>query len=66
MDNPITPPHTLKHFLTQVLLACLLFIFFLIPRLPGLDAFVTPDEPTWEKRSANFYSALLRKDYASN
>lgn len=49
--------------LTQLLLAGLLFLVFLIPRLPGLDLFVTPDEPTWEKRSANFYSALLRQNY---
>ncbi len=65
MDNPTTTLQKFKSFLTQLLLACLLFVVFLIPRLPGLDRFVTPDEPTWEKRSANFYSALLRKDYAS-
>ncbi len=63
MDKPITPPHNLKHTLIQIIFACLLFLLFLIPRLPGLDQFVTPDEPTWEKRSANFYSALLRKNY---
>jgi 4-amino-4-deoxy-L-arabinose transferase-like glycosyltransferase len=63
MDNPIAASQKLKSILVQLFLAGLLFIVFLIPRLPGLDKFVTPDEPTWEKRSANFYSALLRHNY---
>lgn len=65
MDNPITASRKLKSFLAQLLLAAMLFVVFLIPRIPGLDKFVTPDEPTWEKRSANFFTARLQKDYAS-
>ena len=43
----------------SLLLVC---IIILAPRLPGLDRFVTPDEPLWLTRSANFYSALAHGD----
>ena len=33
------------------------------PRLKALDRLVTPDEPLWLHRSANFYSALSRGDW---
>ncbi len=36
-----------------------------LPRGLALDAFVTPDEPRWLTRSANFYQALSTGDYAS-
>jgi hypothetical protein len=35
---------------------------FLLPRLPALDRYVTPDEPKWMMRSANFYHALANFD----
>ena len=35
-----------------------------MPRVQGLDRFVTPDEPTWLYRSANFYRAISRGDFA--
>ena len=39
-------------------LGALLLAFLLIPRLSDLDALVTPDEPLWLTRSANFSQAL--------
>jgi hypothetical protein len=36
-----------------------------LPRGLGLDQFVTPDEPLWLTRSANFYYALANGDLAS-
>jgi len=36
----------------------------LLPRLDSLGSFVTADEPTWGKRSANFYYALVKGNYA--
>src|SRR5262245_42514254 len=35
-----------------------LLALILAPRLNELDALVTPDEPLWIGRSANFYEAL--------
>jgi len=43
-----------------------IFLFLLAPlRFLALGRFVTADEPTWGKRSANFYYALSHGDYAS-
>lgn len=36
-----------------------------LPRGLALDRFVTPDEPKWLTRSANFYLALAQTDFAS-
>jgi len=36
-----------------------------LPRGLALDQFVTPDEPLWLNRSANFYYALAQRDFAS-
>ncbi len=44
--------------LVTALLAIGLLILILVPRLSDLDALVTPDEPLWVVRSANFYQAL--------
>jgi Dolichyl-phosphate-mannose-protein mannosyltransferase len=43
--------------INAVLGICLL-VLVLIPRLADIDALVTPDEPLWVARSANFYQAL--------
>src|SRR3990170_1461363 len=45
----------------------LIFIVLAIwlPRGLALDQFVTPDEPLWLNRSANFYYALGQRDFAS-
>jgi hypothetical protein len=42
-----------------------LLILLLVPRLADLDALVTPDEPLWIARSANFYEALKSGDFAA-
>jgi 4-amino-4-deoxy-L-arabinose transferase-like glycosyltransferase len=48
-------------------LLTLLFLVLVIwlPRGLSLDQFVTPDEPLWLTRSANFYYALTHADLAS-
>lgn len=43
----------------------LILLVILVPRILALDQFVTPDEPSWLSRSANFYYALGQGDYAS-
>jgi hypothetical protein len=48
-------------FLTLLVLILALWL----PRGLGLDQFVTPDEPLWLTRSANFYYALAHGDLAS-
>jgi 4-amino-4-deoxy-L-arabinose transferase-like glycosyltransferase len=50
---------------TEVLIVCCLAAFILIPRLVGLDAFVSVDEPDWLKFGANFYHAVGTGDFAS-
>ncbi len=47
------------------LLALLLVLLILAPRLPRLGQFVTPDERKWLARSANFYYALAHGDFAN-
>ncbi|MBX3071074.1 MAG: glycosyltransferase family 39 protein [Thermomicrobiales bacterium] len=43
----------------------LLAATFLLPRIVELDRMVTPDEPIWLARSANFYEALSSGDLKS-
>ena len=43
----------------------LILAVFLFPRLYELDRMVTPDEPIWLARSANFYEALSSQDWKS-
>ena len=50
--------------LRTLLVLLLLFLAVWLPRVQGLDRFVTPDEPTWLYRSANFYRAISRGDFA--
>jgi hypothetical protein len=48
------------------ILALLILVLALwLPRGLGLDQFVTPDEPLWLTRSANFYDALASGDLVS-
>src|SRR5687767_11036859 len=44
-------------------LAALLLAILLLTGLRDLDALVTPDEPLWVARSANFYQALSSGDF---
>ena len=54
----------MKRRLQTPLVVLLLFLAVWLPRVPALDAFVTPDEPSWLYRSANFYQAISRGDFA--
>jgi 4-amino-4-deoxy-L-arabinose transferase-like glycosyltransferase len=58
---------TRRHQLRQVYLISLgLFLLALAPRLPGLDIFLTADEPkAWFGRSIQFLAALARTDWAA-
>ncbi len=49
----------------DIVLLGVLLVAMLAPRLVALGRFVTADEPTWGKRSANFYYALDNGDWAS-
>jgi hypothetical protein len=51
---------TLKANWRQVLLTIAVLAAIWLPRSRELDRFVTIDEPTWMRRSANFYAALLQ------
>ncbi|HEX3302557.1 MAG TPA: hypothetical protein VHR64_06715, partial [Thermomicrobiales bacterium] len=48
--------------IVSAMLAIVLMAIVLIPRFADLDALVTPDEPIWIARSANFYVALADGD----
>ena len=54
----------MKRRLRTPLLLLLLFLAVWTPRVLALDAFVTPDEPLWLYRSANFYQAISQGDFA--
>jgi 4-amino-4-deoxy-L-arabinose transferase-like glycosyltransferase len=53
-----------KRRLRTPLVVILLFLAAWLPRVLVLDAFVTTDEPLWLFRSANFYQAISRGDFA--
>jgi 4-amino-4-deoxy-L-arabinose transferase-like glycosyltransferase len=40
-----------------------LFLLAFVPRVMGLDIFITPDEPRWMNRSASFLEAVLAGDF---
>ncbi len=50
--------------LQTILLTLIIVLTAWLPRVVGLDAFVTPDEPRWLTRSANFYQALSTQNWA--
>ena len=47
------------------LIYVLLILAIAVPRLSGLDRFVTVDEPKWLARAGNFYLALAQGDLAN-
>lgn len=49
--------------LVEPLLYAVLIAAILAPRLPGLDAYVTLDEPYWLSMGANFYYALGQREF---
>lgn len=69
-ENRVTPqanqPEVQKHRLwVEILAVMVIALAIFIPRVLKLDQFVTPDEPLWLTRSANFYYALTHGDFAS-
>jgi 4-amino-4-deoxy-L-arabinose transferase-like glycosyltransferase len=54
-----------KHRLYTPIVVLLLFLAVWVPRVPALDAFVTPDERLWLFRSANYYQAISRGDFVN-
>ncbi len=49
----------------RLLALALVTLAFVLPRWFELDRMVTPDEPIWLARSANFYQALSARDWPS-
>jgi len=49
----------------EIAATCGLILIMGIPRLPGLNSFVTTDETLWLVRSGNFYYALTHHDFAA-
>jgi hypothetical protein len=47
------------------LIAAVLFLVALVPRVLALDKFITGDEPRWVVRSASFLTGLLTTDWQS-
>lgn len=54
----------MRHKLQTPLLVLALFLAAWLPRVLGLDVFVTIDERKWLARSANFYQAVTHQDWA--
>ncbi|MFO7633930.1 MAG: glycosyltransferase family 39 protein, partial [Caldilinea sp.] len=50
--------------IAPILAGIILFALIVLPRIPGVDLAVSPDEPKWLARSANFYRALATQDWA--
>jgi 4-amino-4-deoxy-L-arabinose transferase-like glycosyltransferase len=61
MEKDSRNPGTL---ILNILLYIALLAVFILPRMPKLGQYVTPDENLWFQRSANFYYALGQRDYA--
>lgn len=49
----------------NALIYAILILAVAVPRLSGLDRFVTVDEPKWLARAGNFYLALAQGDLAN-
>ena len=54
-----------KPWLWRIAALVLVSVAFLFPRLSEVDRLVTPDEPIWLARSANFYEAIASGDLGS-
>ncbi len=54
-----------KPLLWRVVALLVVLLAFVAPRLTELDRMVTPDEPIWLARSANFYEAISSGDLGS-
>jgi len=47
----------------DVIIGAVLFFLALVPRVFGLNVFLTTDEPIWIRQSLNFFTGLLERDY---
>jgi hypothetical protein len=54
-----------KQTIVLILTLIGLCLLILLPRVIGLDQFVSVDEPDWLKYGANFYYALGQRNFAS-
>ena len=57
--------HSLRQIILDLAALLLVLLALALPRAGELARFVTPDEQLWLTRSANFYEALSRRDYAA-
>lgn len=57
--------HPLRQIILELATLLLILLALTLPRGAQLARFVTPDEQLWLTRSANFYEALSRRDYAA-
>jgi hypothetical protein len=64
-SRPIPAEPLSRTRLKEVALFALLGVLFLGPRLPGIAAFTTIDEPFWLHQSSNFYYALGQREFAN-
>lgn len=62
MPHPLTGPPISRW--SQITLVLIMAVIIWLPRGLELDHFVTADEHAWLARSANFYRAMARGDYA--
>ena len=53
-----------REFWLKILTLLVVLVAMGLPRATALDRFVTPDEPKWLMRSANFFLSLAQKDFA--
>lgn len=56
---------TNRDFWLKTLTLLIVLAAMAVPRVTALDQFVTPDEPKWLMRSANFFLALAQRDFSS-
>jgi hypothetical protein len=61
----MTDQEGIRNWVWESLAVGLILLLALLPRLPDLDRFVTPDEPVWLTGSSNFYYALGQRDFAA-
>ena len=54
-----------REFWLKTLTLLVVLLAMGLPRATALDRFVTPDEPKWLMRSANFFLSLAQKDFAN-
>ncbi len=61
--EPMTETKLTKLLRSKITLSVLIFLLALLPRLPELGRFLTPDEFLWVDRSRNFLAGLTNPNY---